>query len=234
MGPQMWEFWVPYGVEMMPLHHVWGCHPIPTASYIHIRHIKWLSLCHAVFLRVYVCTRNPFYWPSWPQMWEFWVPYGVELMSLHHVWGCSIQTASHVHIRWLNSCYAVLRVYVCTLSIPFNWPSWPQMWEFWVTHVSLNHVWGCHPIQIASHVHVRYIKSVWANGMLSQGYMSSALYHSTGQVGPSGTSGSLMERKWCHYIMFEAAILFKPLPISILDIWYTVFGHNYMLSIGIG
>ncbi len=37
-------------------------------------------------------------------------------------------------------------------------------------------------------------------------------------------SGSLVEWKWCHYIMVEAVTLFKLLPTSILDI-YKVFDH---------
>ncbi len=44
-------------------------------------------------------------------------------------------------------------------------------------------------------------------------------------------SESLVESKWCHYIMVEAAIVFKLLPVSILDI-YKVCEYIDMLSIG--
>ncbi len=47
-----------------------------------------------------------------------------------------------------------------------------------------------------------------------------------------GASESLEESKSCHYIMVEAAILFKLLPVFILDI-FKVFEHIDMLSIGI-
>ncbi len=45
-------------------------------------------------------------------------------------------------------------------------------------------------------------------------------------------SGSLVESKWCHYVMVEADSHLKLLPATILDI-YKVFGHFDMLSIGI-
>ncbi len=41
------------------------------------------------------------------------------------------QTTSHIpvgHIKCLSHCYAVSRLYGCTL-IPFHRPSWPQIWE---------------------------------------------------------------------------------------------------------
>jgi hypothetical protein len=47
-------------------------------------------------------------------------------------------------------------------------------------------------------------RSVCATGMLSQGHMCASLYHSTGQVGPRfGKSGSLVEWKKYHIVMFE-------------------------------
>jgi hypothetical protein len=59
--------------------------------------------------------------------------------------------------------------------------------------------------------------------LLSQGYMGAPLYYSTGQVGPwLGNSGPLMEWKWCHYVIFEAAILLKLLPTSKLDIYKVI------------
>ncbi len=45
-------------------------------------------------------------------------------------------------------------------------------------------------------------------------------------------AGSLVESKWCHYVMFEADSYLKLLPPSILDI-YKVFEHIDMLFIGI-
>ena len=59
--------------------------------------------------------------------------------------------------------------------------------------------------------------------MLSQGHMCAPLYCDTGQVGPRfGKSGSLVGWKWCHYVMVEADIHFRPFHTSIVDI-YKVF-----------
>ncbi len=44
--------------------------------------------------------------------------------------------------------------------------------------------------------------------------------------------GSLVESKWCHYIMFEAESQLKLLSTYTLDI-YKVFEHIDMLSMGI-
>jgi hypothetical protein len=59
--------------------------------------------------------------------------------------------------------------------------------------------------------------------MLSQGHMVAPLYNYTGQVASRfGDSGSLEEWKWCHNVMVEADIHFRPLHTSIVDI-YKVF-----------
>ncbi len=47
-----------------------------------------------------------------------------------------------------------------------------------------------------------------------------------------GGSGSLVELKWCHYIMVEADSQLKLLPASTID-KYKVFKHIDMLSMGI-
>jgi len=102
--------------------------------------------------------------------------------------------------KCLSLCYAVSRAYGCTL-VSFHWSSWPKIWEFWVAYgvdmMSLHHGWGCHPIQSASHIHIRYVQSVWAFVMLSQGHMGAPLHHSTGQVGLRFVNpGSLLQWKW--------------------------------------
>jgi hypothetical protein len=56
--------------------------------------------------------------------------------------------------------------------------------------------------------------------MLSQGNMGAPLHRYIGQVGPRfWDSGSLMEWKWCHYVLVEADIHLKPLHISISCIY---------------
>ncbi len=85
--------------------------------------------------------------------------------------------------------------------------------------MSLPNGWGCHPNQIASHIHIRYNQSVWAHWWALHRHTEAALH----LILANGwfrfdNDGLLGEWKWCHYIMLEAAILFKLLPPSILDI----------------
>jgi hypothetical protein len=66
--------------------------------------------------------------------------------------------------------------------------------------------------------------------MLSKGHMGASLYRYTGQVGPRcEDSGSLVEWKWCHYVMVEADIPLRPLHTSPLCIC-KVFDHCYAVS----
>ncbi len=79
--------------------------------------------------------------------------------------------------------------------------------------------------QTTSYLYIRHIQSVWNIVMLSQRHIFAPLHRYTGQVAPwFGDSGSLEEWKWCHNIMVEADIHFRPLYISVLDLghWYAV------------
>ncbi len=79
--------------------------------------------------------------------------------------------------------------------------------------------WGWYPTQTASQIWARHIQSVWAIDMLPQGYMGAPFYRYTGQVGPRfRTFVSLVEWKWCHYVMVEADIHLRLLPTFKLDI----------------
>ncbi len=71
--------------------------------------------------------------------------------------------------------------------------------------MSLRHGWGWQPPQTASHIHLRLIQSVWAHWHAVHGHMVVALnsYMHTTLVRFRG-SGSLVESKWCHIIMFKA------------------------------
>ena len=197
------------------------------------------------------CTVIPFHRPSWPQSWDVWVACAVEMIPLHHVCGChdpSIQTASHLHIRQIQSVwahwYAFNRHHRGSSSslTPLNWPIVNWFLSIWVAcgveTTPLRHVWGWYPPHTTLYIHIRYNQSGWALSMPSQGHMGApCLYHSTSQVAQIWdfwvAVALLMEWKWYHYIMFKAAIVFKLL--SILDI-YTVFQHIDidMLSIGKG
>ncbi len=96
---------------------------------------------------------------------------------------------------------------------------WPQILKFWViwgvSMMPLHDGWGCHPPQ-TDHIHIRHVQHVWGIGMLSQGHIGAPLYHYTGQVDPRfWRFGSLVEWKWCNYIMIEAHIYFRLPPTSI-------------------
>ncbi len=96
------------------------------------------------------------------------------------------------------------------------------------------HGWGWQPPQTASHSHLRHIQSVWAHLCAVHGHKVAALnsYTHTTWVIFWG-SGSLVETKWCHYIMVEADSQLKLLPVSTLDI-YKLFKHIHIMSIAYG
>jgi hypothetical protein len=97
----------------------------------------------------------------------------------------------------------------------------------------LCHGWGWQPPHTASHIHIRHIQSVWANWYAVHSNMVAALHSYTQPtLLRFWGSGSLVESKWCDYVMVEADSHLKLLPTSILDI-YKVFEHIDMLSIGI-
>ncbi len=93
--------------------------------------------------------------------------------------------------------------------------------------------WGWHPPQTAFHIHIRHVQSVWGIAMLSRGHFSAPLYFYTGQVDPRFLIlWSLVEWKWCHFIIVEAHIYLRLLPTSILDI-YKVFEPLVCSLIGV-
>ncbi len=75
-------------------------HPYKTCT-------TYLRYWHAVS-KAYRCTLIPFHRPSWPQILEFWVIFGAEMMPLHHGWGSHPpQTAFHIHTRHIQSVWAI-------------------------------------------------------------------------------------------------------------------------------
>jgi hypothetical protein len=83
-------------------------------------------------------------------------------------------------------------------------------------------------------IFIRHIHSIWAHWYVVHRQTVVAAFHS--YTHPTQLrfwgSGSLVESKWCHYVMVEAGSNLKLLPASILDI-YKVFEYNAMLSINI-
>ncbi len=98
--------------------------------------------------------------------------------------------------------------------------------------MSLCHLWGWQPTQTASPIHLKYLQSIIAHWYAVHRHMVAAL--NTCRP-PSWLkfwgSGSLVESKWCDYIMVEADSHLKLLPTSILDI-HKEFEHIDMPSIG--
>ncbi len=112
-----------------------------------------------------------------------------------------------------------------------------QILGFWVTcgvnMMSLCHDWGWQPSQNALHIHIRHIQSVWVHWYAVHGHTVAALHsytHTTWLRFWFWGSGSLVESKWCHYVMVKAEGHLKLLHASILNV-YKVFRHIDMLSI---
>ncbi len=138
------------------------------------------------------------------------------------------------HFQHPHQTYKVFSPLLCCLKdtwgtpLPSQQPSWPHICRVDVTcgvrMMPFPHGWGKYPPLITSYIYIRHIQSVWAVGMMSQGHMGAPLNHPTGQVVPRiGSSGSLVEWKWCHYVMFEADIHLRPLHTPLFDIPPKVF-----------
>ncbi len=108
---------------------------------------------------------------------------------------------------------------------------------FWVTcgvkKMSLCHCWGWQPTWTTLCIQIIHIQSVWAHWYAVHGYMvvASNSYTRLTWLIFCG-SGSLVESKWCHYVMVDADSHLKMLPVS-TSYLYKVFEHIDMLSMGI-
>ncbi len=164
-------------------------------------------------------------------------------MSLHHDWGWQqTQTASPIHIRYTASDWAYLCAVHGHMAVASNSYTHTTWVRFWGSGSVVESNW-CHYImveahsqlkpQTASHIHSKCIQSVWAYWYAVHGHMALASnrYNHTTRVRFWG-SGSLVESKWCHYIMVEADSQLKLLPASTVNIC-KVFEHIDMLSMGI-
>jgi hypothetical protein len=94
------------------------------------------------------------------------------------------------------------------------------------------HGWGCKPPLTASHIHIGWIKRVWAPWDAVDGHMGASLCHwCIVQVGVNlRENWGMAEPVWCCKIMVEANPQ-RLHPTSILDIqsvwapWDAVDGH---------
>ncbi len=164
------------------------------------------------------------------------------MMWLCHGWGWQPpQTASHMYLTHIHSvwvyCYAVNRHMVAALHSYTNPRYLAQILGFWVTcgvnMMLLCHGWGWWPPQTASGIHFKHIQSAWAHRYAVNRHMLAVLHRFTHRTWLRfWGSGSLVESKWCDYVMVDAYSHLKLLPTSILDI-YKVFGQIDMLAISI-
>ncbi len=134
---------------------------------------------------------------------------------------------------------------------PLMWSSWAyiisltqlyphylgQILGLWVTcrvkMMWLCHVWCWQQPQTASYIHIRHIQSTWAHCYPVYMHTVAAFHIFTHTTWLRfWGSGSLVESKWCIFVMVDADSHLKLLPISILDT-YEVIEHIDMLSMGI-
>ncbi len=98
-------------------------------------------------------------------------------------------------------------------------PYLAQILGFWVTYgvkmMLLYHGWGWQTPLTASPIHIRHIHIVWAHVYTVHRHMVAALHSYTH---PNWLriwgSGSLVESKWCHYVMVDPDRHLKLLPSS--------------------
>jgi hypothetical protein len=88
-------------------------------------------------------------------------------------------------------------------------PYLAHIFGFWVTcgvkMMSLRHWWSWQPPQTASCIHIGHIQSVWAHWYAVHGHMAVASNSNTHLTWfRCLDSLSLVESKWCSYVMVEA------------------------------
>jgi hypothetical protein len=105
--------------------------------------------------------------------------------------------------------------------------------HLWSQNDAICRNWGWQTHQTAFPIHIGHIQSVWANWYVVNWHIAAALHRYTHPTRISvWGSGSLLESRWCQYVVVEADRHLKLLPTSTLDI-YQVFEHIDRLSIGI-
>ncbi len=226
---------------MMSLCHGWGWQHPQTATHILITHIQsvWAHW-YAVHGHMAVAS-NSYTHTTWLIVF-WWSGSLVESKWCH----CIIVEADRDHKLLPTSTLDIYNVFehidmpsmVEGSSLKQLYPHYlAHILGFWVTcgvkMISLRHGWGWQPPQTASCIHISHMQSVWMHWYAVHGHIAVASnsYTNTTWLRFWG-SGSLVESKWCHYVMVEADSLLKLLPASTLDI-YKVFEHIDMLYMGI-
>jgi hypothetical protein len=205
------------GSDVGALGHLWSQHDVimswlkltatpQTASHIHIRHIRCVWACWYAIYRHMVAALHIYTHPTWLRCWGSGSL--VESKWCHYV---MVEGDGHTSNCFPNP-YKTYRMSLSTL-ICWPWaygssctrlypPYLAQMLGLWVTWgvkmMSLCHGWSWQPPQTASHIHIRYIQSVWAHWYAVQRHIVAALHSYTNSNRLRfGGSGSLVESKWC-------------------------------------
>ena len=158
------------------------------------------------------------------------------MMSTGCGWGWESPPTRHIQSDWAHwyavHCHMVAALH--SYTYPLLGLDFEVLCHLWrVNIMTLRHGWAFQPPQTASHLHIRCIQSVWVHWYAIHWHTSAALNSCTHPTWLRFLdSVSLVESKWCDYVMDEADSHLKLLPISILLI-YNLFGHIDMLSIGI-
>ncbi len=210
---------------MIPLHVGWGWHPTQT-DHIHIRHVQcvWgigmLSQGHiGAPLYLFTAQADPRFW-SFGSLVEWkWCNYIIVEAHIHfRLLSTSILDIDKV-FELLLCCLTGIWVHPYTVTQANLAPDFGFFVTCGVEMMPLHHGWGWYLPQTASHIHNRHVQSVWGIGMLSHRHMGAPLYHYRGWLAQVfEILGSLVEWKWCHFIIIEAHIHLRLLPTSILDI----------------
>ena len=155
--------------------HVWSWQPPQTASHIHIRHVQsvWTH-----WYAVHWFTVSPLHSYTHPTFLRFGVLGQLlsQMMWLFHDWGWQpTQTASHIHIRHMQSVWAhwyAVHMHMVAALHSYTHPTSLRFWGSvgcWVKMMWLCHGWGWQPPQTASHIHIRHKKVFEHIDMLSMG-----------------------------------------------------------------
>ncbi len=172
---------------------------------------------------------------------KYWVNCWVKMMSLRHDWDWQPpQTASHIHIRHIKNVWAhwyavhghkvaAIHSYTHTTWLRF-WGSGSLVWSKW-----------CHYVMVEADSHLKLlptstleIETVWANSYAVYRHMvvaTNSYTHTTWLI--LWGSGSLVESKWCHYVMVDTDRHLShcfPHPFghiqSVWAHWCAVHGHT--------
>jgi hypothetical protein len=174
------------------------------------------------------------------QILRFWVTCGVKMMSL-----CMVEADSHLKLLPTSKLDIYKMIdHIDMLSMGIQYQPYTIIPTLLGSDLgALGHLLSQYDVIMSwlrltatsncFHIHTRHIQSVWAHWYAVHCHRVAVLhsYTHSNRIRFWG-SGSLVESKWCHYVMVEADSHLKLLPTSILDI-YKMLEHIDMLSMGI-